>query len=276
MYFRCRSSFIPSALITVAAAALLVASAVAGEPEKTLGELRVCADPNNMPYSNAEGEGFENRIAEIIAADLGKKVSYTWWAQRRGFIRNTLKAGKCDVVIGVPNLDMLATTRSYYRSTYVFVTRKDRDLDFSSMNAPELRELKIGVHLIGDDGANTPPAHALAKQGIIDNVAGYTIYGDYREDSPPSRLIKDVVRGKIDIAAAWGPLAGYYAKKSSVPLRVVPITDTAEYLPLVFQYSIAMGVRKYDRALKDKLDEALLRKHDAIEHVLDTYGVPRL
>jgi hypothetical protein len=154
--------------------------------------LRVCADPNNLPFSNARGEGFENALAELLAGALGKKVAYTWWAQRRGFIRNTLNAGTCDVIMGVPQLDMIGTTRPYYRSTYVFVSRKDRALAFSSMQAPELRTLRVGVHLIGDDGANTPPAHALGQQHIVDNVVGYMIYGDYREDSPPARLIEAV------------------------------------------------------------------------------------
>ena len=238
--------------------------------------LRVCADPNNMPFSNRAGEGFENRLAEIVAEALGRKVKYTWHAQRRGFIRNTLNAGKCDVIMGLPNVDMIATTRSYYRSSYVFVTRADRDLTFSSIKAPELRKLKIGVHLIGDDGANTPPAHALGEQGIVDNVSGYMIYGDYREEAPPKRLIDAVVEGEVDVAAAWGPLAGYFAKRSKVPLRIVPITDTVEFLPLVFQYAIAMGVRKYDERLKNQLDEVIVARRDEIRALLEGYGVPML
>lgn len=240
------------------------------DPER----LRVCADPNNMPFSNRRGEGFENKLAELVAGELGKELSYTWWAQRRGFIRNTLRAGACDLVMGVPNLDYLATTRPYYRSTYVFVSRRDRELEFSSIKAEKLRDLKIGVHLIGDDGANTPPAHALGEQQIVDNVVGYTIYGDYRDDTPPAALIRAVEEGKIDVAAAWGPLAGWYAKNASVPLRVVPITDTVDYLPLVFQYSIAMGVRKENEAFRDQLNEIIIRKRDAIDALLAEYGVP--
>jgi quinoprotein dehydrogenase-associated probable ABC transporter substrate-binding protein len=262
-------------LMAIGLGALIGAATASAEGAGSApGALRVCADPNNLPFSNARGEGFENALAELVAGELGKKVSYTWWAQRRGFIRNTLNAGTCDLIMGVPPLDMIATTRPYYRSTYVFVSRADRQLGFSSIEAPELKQLRIGVHLIGDDGANTPPAHALGEQHIIDNVIGFMIYGDYREDSPPARLIKAVERGEIDIAAAWGPLAGYFAKRSRVPLKVVPITDTEAYRPLAFQFPIALGVRKGDERLKAQLDEILVRRRDDVRALLERYGVP--
>ena len=267
-----------AALVTAAAA--LISAALAGPASAVAAgqdPLRVCADPNNLPFSNKAGEGFENKLAEIVADELGKDgVAYTWWPQRRGFIRNTLRARKCDVVMGVPALDMIATTRPYYRSTFVFVSRASDELHFSSIEAPELRHLRIGVHLIGDDGANTPPAHALGEQGIVDNVVGYTVYGDYREESPPSRLVLAVAQGEVDVAAAWGPRAGYYAMRSPVALKVTPITDTIAYLPLVFQYSISMGVRKEDEALKERLNEAIVERRDEIQALLDRYGVPRL
>ena len=229
------------------------------------GEFRVCADPNNLPFSNDKGEGFENKLAELIAKELGKRVTYIWWAQRRGFVRNTLKAGRCDVIMGVPaQLDMVATTRPYYRSSYVFVSRDDRRIDLASISDPRLRDLRIGVHLLGDDGFNTPPANALGEQGITRNVVGYSIYGDYRRPNPPARLVEAVADGEVDVAAVWGPLAGYFAQRSAVPLRVVPITGTEAFAPLLFQFDIAMGVRKQDKALKDRLDEILAR--DATRH----------
>ncbi|HEU5093553.1 MAG TPA: substrate-binding domain-containing protein [Reyranella sp.] len=270
-------SRLTSAMTWLAAAALTVAAVptVVSAADAPNGYLRVCADPNNLPYSNDRGEGFENKLAEMLAHDLGKDVVYTWHAERRGFIRETLNSFKCDVVMGIPALDMLWTTRPYYRSTYVFVSRMADNLTFSSIDAPELEHLKIGVHLIGDDGANTPPAEVLGERHIVDNVVGYPIYGDYRQDSPPSKLIKDVENGTIDIAAAWGPLAGYYAKKSPVPLRIVPITDTMSYLPLVFQYSISMGVRRGDETMRDKLNEFIISHRDEIDGLLDSYGVPR-
>ena len=262
-------------IVAIALGAVLgadTASVRAADPAD--GALRVCADPNNLPFSNARGEGFENALAELVAAELGKTVSYTWWAQRRGFIRNTLNAGTCDVIMGVPPLDMIATTHPYYESTYVFVSRQDRGLDFSSIAAPELKTLRIGVHLIGDDGANTPPAHAFGEQHIVDNVVGYMIYGDYRDDSLPARLIEAVERGEVDVAAVWGPLAGYFAKRSPVPLKVVPITGTEPYRPLVFQFPISMGVRKDDAALADQLNEIMERRRDDIQALLTRYGVP--
>jgi mxaJ protein len=132
-------------------------------------ELRVCADPNNLPFSNDRQEGFENKLVDLVAKDLGATVAYTWWAQRRGNVRETLNDGKCDLIPGVgSSLEMLATTRPYYRSTYVAVTRADRGLDIASFDDPRLETLRIGVSMIGDDFNNTPPAHALARRGIVD------------------------------------------------------------------------------------------------------------
>jgi mxaJ protein len=240
-------------------------------------EFRVCADPNNLPFSSVRGDGFENKLAELFARDLGETVSYTWWAERRGFIRNTLKAGKCDVVLGVPvKLDMVETTRPYYRSGYVFVSRADRHLDISSMIDPRLKTLRIGVQLLGNNGFNTPPAHALAEQGIVEKVVGYPIYGDYRQLNPPARIVDAVAKGAVDIAAVWGPLAGYLAKQSPVPLTVRPIADTAQFAPLLFQFDIAVGVRKGDDARRAALDAIIERRHAEIAAILDKYGVPEM
>ena len=181
-------------------------------------ELRVCADPNNMPFSNARGEGFENRIVEAMAADLGMNVRYEWWAQRRGNVRQTLNAGRCDVIPGIGStLEMLATTRPYYRASYMFVSRKDRELAISSFDDPRLKTLRIGVQMIGDDGSNTPPAHALAKRGIVDNVRGYMIYGDYAKADPQAAIMEAVERGEVDVAVVWGPVAAWFARRSPVP-----------------------------------------------------------
>jgi quinoprotein dehydrogenase-associated probable ABC transporter substrate-binding protein len=237
--------------------------------------LRVCADPNNMPFSNRAEEGFENRLAGMVAQQFGKTVSYTWWAQRRGFIRHTLKAGDCDLVMGIPaQYDLVETTRPYYRSTYVFVSQTARHLQLDAIDDPQLRRLTIGVHLIGDDGNNTPPAHALGRQGIVDNVRGYMIYGDYREPDPPARLIEAVEHGDIDVAAAWGPLAGYAAKRSGVPLTVTPIIAGEQFSPQQFQFEIAMGVRKGDHALRDRLNDFIAEHGAEIRTLLQSYGVP--
>jgi mxaJ protein len=262
------------AIASLAAAGVLLVGAMAHAAER---ELRVCADPNNLPFSNDKEEGFENRIAELLADDLGAELSYTWWAQRRGFIRNTLRAGTCDLVIGVPaDYELVETTDPYYRSVYVYVYRADRGLDLHSMRDPRLRDMRIGVHLIGDDGANPPPAHALGEQGIVDNVVGYMIYGDYREPNPPARIVEAVARGKLDVAAVWGPIGGYFAKQASTPLEAVPITDTAGFAPLRFEFSIAVGVRKGEHAFRDELNAILERRRDDIDRLLEAYGVPRV
>ena len=248
----------------------------AREAQASAPALRVCADPNNLPFSNKKGEGFENRIAELIGRDMGRKVTYTWWAQRRGFVRNTLNAGDCDLIMGVPSsFDLTAVTNPYYRSTYVFLTRKDRNLTIRSYDDPILRKLKIGVQLIGDDGANTPPVHALGARGIVGNLKGYLVYGDYRQPNPPSRVVDAVATGDVDVAIVWGPLAGYFAARENVPLEITPVSPQVDlpFLPQVFD--IAIGVRRNDKAFRDTLDGILERERKTIDSILESYHVPR-
>jgi mxaJ protein len=240
------------------------------------GVLRVCADPNNLPFSNQSGEGFENKLAELLAHDLGERVEYTWWAQRRGFFRNTLKAGVCDLVIGVPSgFEMALTTRPYYRSTYVFLSRKDRHLDVKSFDDPSLRKLRIGVQIIGDDQSNAPPAHALTRRHIIDNVKGFTLYGDYSQHDPPARIVDAVTKGDIDLAIVWGPLAGYFAKQSHVPLEIVPVSPQIDQPFLPFVFDISMGVRRGDQEFRDRVDQFLEQRRGEIDRILADYRVPR-
>jgi quinoprotein dehydrogenase-associated probable ABC transporter substrate-binding protein len=239
--------------------------------------LRVCADPNNLPFTNARGEGFENRIAGVLARELHARVQYTWWAQRRGFFRNTLNAGLCDVVLGVPSsFELARPTRPYYRSSYVFVYRKDRGIDVRSFDDSVLKRLRVGVQLVGDDYTNAPPAHALARRGIVRNVVGYSVYGDYREESPPHRIVDAVARGDVDVAVVWGPLAGYYAKRAAVPLAVVPVRPQIDVPFLPFVFDIAVGVRRGEEPLRLELDRALERARPEIDAILTEYGVPRV
>ncbi|MER8404350.1 MULTISPECIES: substrate-binding domain-containing protein [unclassified Mesorhizobium] len=255
----------------VGALALSLVAAVADARE-----LRICADPNNMPFSNAARQGFENKIAELVATELGATVSYTWWAQRRGFVRNTLKAGLCDLVPGAPaNLEMLRTTAPYYRSSYVFVTRKDAP-EITSFNDPRLRDLHIGVQLIGDDGANSPPVQALGRRGIVGHLIGFPVYGDYSAPNPPARIIEAVANGDIDMAVVWGPLAGYFASRQKVALRITPVSPRVDgpQLPMIFD--ISMGVRRGDDTLRSEVNAALTRRRAEIDAILATYQVPRL
>jgi quinoprotein dehydrogenase-associated probable ABC transporter substrate-binding protein len=241
-------------------------------------KLRVCADPNNLPFSNQRLEGFENKVAELLARELNAEVEYARAPQRRGFIRDTLKAGRCDVVVGAPaNFEMAQTSAPYYRSMYVFVYRKDSGLKIASFDDPPLRKLKIGVQMIGDDGANAPPAHALARRGIAQNVRGYTVYGDYAQDSPPARIVDAVVNREIDVAVVWGPLAGYFAKRQAhVPLELVPVSPQIDLPSLPFVYDISLGVRRGENAFKKELEAALEHRRAEVEQILDDYGVPRI
>jgi mxaJ protein len=238
-------------------------------------DLRVCSDPNNLPFSNQREEGFENRIAELIARDLGRKVTYYWFAQRRGFVRNTLNAEKCDVIMGVPSsFELAAATRPYYRSGYVFVTRRDRRLRVDSLDDPRLRSLRIGVQLIGDDYASSPPAHALANRGIVRNVVGYSVYGDYAQASPTRRIVDAVAKGEVDLSAVWGPTAGYFAKQSRVPLALTEFTPEIDLPFLPFVFDISMAVRRTDPGLRDRLNAILERRKPEIDRILREYGVP--
>ncbi len=247
-----------------------------GRERKTpLRELKVCADPNNLPFSNQRGEGFENKIASVIGADLGLPVRYTWWPQRRGFFRNTLNFGRCDVVVGVPmGFDAVMRTRPYYRSIYLFVTRRDRGLHIQSLDDSVLHSLRIGVHFAGDDYQNPPAALALARRGLAARVVGYSLYGDYSKPNPPADLIDAVARGDVDLAIAWGPLAGYFARRSPVPLDLVPVSPEIDPPGLPFVFDIAVGVRRGDAAMRDRVQGALDRRRAAIHDILENYDVP--
>ena len=237
--------------------------------------LVVCADPNNLPFSNQAGEGFENRIAALIGKDLGRPVTYVWWAQRRGYVRNTLNDGKCDIWPGVASgVEMVSTTRPYYRSSYMFVTRADKPLSRLTLDDPRLKSLSIGVQMIGNDAMNTPPAHAMAVRGLTANVHGYMIYGDYAQPNPPAAIVTAVARGDIDVALAWGPLAGYFAKRSTVPLRLQKVTPWLDGAQWPMTYDISMGVRRNEPELQVRIESILAKEASAIAAILRDYGVP--
>lgn len=249
-------------------------AAVAGVTNAATPQLRVCADPDNLPYSHENGSGFENRIAELVASDLGAEITYTWLPQRRAFIRKTLNAKLCDVVIGVPKgFELVRTTAPYYRSTYVFVYRAAAGTQYRSFDEPALATARIGVQLIGDDLAATPPGHALAALGLVENVVGYTIYG---ERPQAERMIEALAKGELDAALIWGPQAAYYMRRAHVPLEVAHAQAPPELGMIPFEYSMAMGVRKADAGLQRTLDDVLSRRRADIEAILEEHGVPRV
>ena len=252
---------------------LLLAGCASGPARR---HLVACADPNNLPFSNKAGAGFENKLAEMIAADLHADLSYVWWAQRRGFARNTLGAGTCDFWPGVAStVETMATSRPYYRSSYMFATRAKDGLSGLTLDDPRLKRLRIGVQMVGNDAMNTPPAHALARRGIVGNVRGYMLYGDYSQPNPPAAIVQAVAKDEVDVALVWGPLAGYFARSSPVPLRLDKVTPWLDDAQWPMAYDISVGVRKDNAALLREIDGVLARRAGEIRALLDRYGVPR-
>ena len=254
---------------------MLIALSVGWASCAAASTLTVCADPNNLPFSNRAREGFENKIVQLLARDLQKQVRYVWWAQRRGYVRNTLTEAKCDLWPGVASgVERVATTRSYYRSTYVFVTRASSHLQDLTLDDPRLRDLSIGVQLVGNDANNTPPAHAIASRGIVGNVHGFMLYGNYAQPNPPAAIVAAVASGEVDVAMVWGPLAGYFARQSSVALTLSPI-PSSKASPWPMQFDVSMGVQLHDAALLDAVNSVLAREQPAIDDILRHYAVPR-
>jgi len=259
-----------SVALAVATACALAPFAQADAPRT----LRVCADPEDMPYSNRDRAGFENAIVDVVAHALDAKVEYVWWSQQRGFARKTLGAGTCDLWPGVATaVTTMETTAPYYRSTYVFVTRRGDGLDISSFDDPRLKSLRVAVQMIGNDATNTPPAHALARRGITSNVRGFMVYGAEGNEGP-SPIMQAVEDKAVDVAIVWGPAAGWFAKQSKTPLELTPTPPRDETLPMTFD--ISMGVKKGNDVLKIAVEQALAQQRDSIDGILDNFGVPRI
>jgi mxaJ protein len=237
------------------------------------GVLRVCADPDNLPNSNKAGEGFENRLAELLASTWNSKLEYVWWAAPRGMMR-MLNGTYCDVWLQIPaGFDLSGVTRPYYRTGYAFVRRQDGP-DVTSLDDPRLKTLKIGVHLFAADGENTPPAMALSSHGVVGNLVGFSTTYSGGLDRPVD-IIQAVVDRKIDIALVWGPIAGYWAKQLGADLVLTPIeNDSLSRLPMA--YSMGMAVRRRDRELKDSLERFMTAKRPEILALLQEFGVPLL
>lgn len=231
--------------------------------------LRVCADPGNLPFSNQAGKGFENKIAELLAAELDLPVRYTWFPQATGFVRNTLMARRCDLVIGISlGFELLQNSNPYYRSSYSMIYRADAGHDFTSLDDPKLKDLRIGIV------AGTPPASLMAKHGLLGRARPYHLVADTRFDQPAKRMVQDLAAGEIDVGLLWGPLAGYYGKQQSVALRVVPLKSNPDEVKM--DYRITMGMRFNEPNWKRKINGLIRRKQAAINAILHDYGVPLL
>jgi mxaJ protein len=257
-----------SRFLETALAFLLVTSAVTATAQGR--ELRVCADPNNMPFSDLKQEGFENRIASLVAKDLDAHLTYVWQRMGRGFVREYLDKSKCDLLVGIPtNYNPVLTTDPYYRSSYVFVSRRDRALHLASFNSPDLHGIKIGVQVLDED--YTPPGEALARRGLQAAIVGFDTTGDGADS-----IIEAVATQQVDAAVVWGPLAGYYAKKYSGRLELTPVEPEVDPPGLPFTFAISMGVRKGNAELRDQLQNVLDRHKSEIRSILSEYGVPQL
>lgn len=263
--------------VAVAAAALLLAGTALGQAGSQAGggdgtwEMRVCADPNSLPFSSRDATGFENEIAEILAEELDAELTYDWYPWSQDLIDFRLRQGECDVIMGVPDgYGSLLTTLTYYRSPYVFVYRADSPFEVASLDDPVLRELTIGVQNVG-----IPPHQALVGRGLGDRVTN-----DYaspiglstRVPIPP--VMEAVANGDVDVGIAWGPVAGYAAQKLEPELELVPITPAFEPPLLYMSFPMTIGVRRGDEALRDRLNVAIARRWEEIQGVLQEFGVP--
>jgi quinoprotein dehydrogenase-associated probable ABC transporter substrate-binding protein len=232
--------------------------------------LRVCADPSNLPFSNEKSEGFENKIAELLAAKLDKKLAYVWYPQATGFVRNTLGAHRCDVIPGFPQGDELVqSTNPYYRTAYALVIKPGTGLDdLDRLGDPRLQEKRIGIV------AGTPPATYLAVNGLMRNAKPYPLVVDTRVDSSAQAMMRDLASGEIDVGILWGPMAGYYARQANPPLRVVPLLKESGGPQLAFR--IAMGVRATDQNWKRQLNRLIAENQPDLDRLLLSFGVPLL
>ena len=231
-------------------------------------EFRVCADPDNLPYSNQKGEGFENKIAEVLAKDLGKELTYEFWLDRQGFLRNTINAQRCDVIMGMgSDVDSLRTSKPYYRSGYVFVYRKSSNYNIKDWDSPDLRKGIIGI--VGQ----SPPTYPLRDHDLMGNAHPYRLQRDL--NFPPSLMIDDLIAGKNDIVIIWGPIGGYFAKQSKEPLVVVSVPEYQSVdVKGKEEWNISVAVRKKDKDRMVMIQGALDRNQAKILKILDDFGIP--
>jgi quinoprotein dehydrogenase-associated probable ABC transporter substrate-binding protein len=231
---------------------------------------RACADPRDLPFSNEAGEGFENKIASLFAKKLGKSVAYAFYPDATGFVRNTLNAYRCDVVLGIAQGDdIVQPTSPYYRTGYAAAYKKGGSLEgLDSLEDPRLKTVRIGVV------AGTPPVTYLAMGGLLPQIKSYALMVDTRFDSPAQQMMSDLEKGDIDVALLWGPLAGYYAAKGGVPITVTPLVKEQNGPKMA--YRIVMGVRHSDQNWKRALDKLIADNQSEINAILRSYGVPLL
>ena len=258
------------------ALSLLLLPETPGAATPSMGELvdhtslRVCADPDNLPYSDKAGQGFENKIAALLAEKLAVPLVYTWFPQTVGFVTKTLRTMSCDLIIGMVSADdLVQNTNPYYRSTYVLVHRTADGDKYDSLDSPSMGLARIGVV------AGTPPADLLARKDLAQNIHPYQLVVDTRVEKPGETMIEDLAAGRIDVALLWGPIAGYWAKQQQVALTILPLaSDPREGLQMDFR--IAMGIRQGEPDWKHELNSLIGELQPQITQILESYGVPLL
>lgn len=253
---------------------LLCALAVAGMSSAAAADealpLRVCADPGNMPLSNNKGEGFQNKIAEVLAKGMGTTLQYYWYPYYgRGLVRSTLTAEKCDVLMDLPSdFEMALTTKPYFKSTFVLAYRKDKKYDIKSLDDPILKTLKIGVF------QSSPAREALRTHGVLEKTSVQYVFFDssYHPEDHPGKQVEQVIDGTLDAAETWGPIGGYYVAQKNASLALLPLNRLDDGIPL--EFSMSLGVRRADKELKQRIEQAMDAHKDEIKAILVSYGVP--
>ena len=276
-----RTTIVGSILAGVLALAVVALQPVAARAQANNGEagslelvdpnvFRACGDPRNLPFSNDKGEGFENKLAELFAAKLGKKLSYTYFPQATGFVRMTLGSFRCDIIMGFPQGDDQAqVTVPYYRTTYALVFKRGSGLeDVTAIGDPKLKDKRIGIV------AKTPPSTNMAMNGLLGHAKSYPLFIDTRADSSAQAMMDDLARGDIDCGILWGPMAGYYASQTNPPLVVVPLTK--ETTGPQMTYRIGMAVRAADQEWKRTLNRLIMENQPEINKLLISYNIPIL
>jgi quinoprotein dehydrogenase-associated probable ABC transporter substrate-binding protein len=275
MWQKMRTTWVRAGILAPAVLGFAVPVSAQRPAPPQAGLLRVCADPDNMPFSNQKGEGYENKIAELIAKSWQSKLEYVWWPIRRGYYR-MLNGTYCDVAIESPaGLDMAGATKPYYRSGYAFVSLKGSGLEnINSLDDPRLKKLRIGVNLfVSSDGEHSPPEMALSRHGVVGNLKGYNV--SYDENIRPEDIVNGVAKKEVDVSIVWGPMAGYFVKRSPVPLVLTPIAadvDSASGFPM--RYNVGMAVRRRDHELRDSLNTFLDQHQSEVQALLREFSVP--
>jgi quinoprotein dehydrogenase-associated probable ABC transporter substrate-binding protein len=257
--------------LAFSAFAVLAGGPVAAQTSDTVdrSELKVCADPSNLPFSDEKKEGFENKIAELMGGELGLKVDYAWFPQVIGFVRNTLRAHLCDLVMGtVAGDEIMQTTNPYYFTTYMMFYRSDKDLAVEGVQDARLTGLRLGVV------AGTPPADLLVRHDLMSHTKPYALTVDTRAESPTHQMVQDVIDGTIDVGFLWGPIAGYFRKHDNLPLSLVPLKDEPGAARM--EYHIAMGIRAHEPEWRRRINAAILKRQSDMTAILRDYGVPLL